>query len=61
MIFIIESDKLIWNKIWKYVNNSFIENIYLLVNIFIREHKLPINLVYCSNYSIYNNSFKIQN
>ena len=60
-IFIIKSNKLVWNKIWKYVNNSFIENIYLLVNIFIRKHKLLINLVYCSSYNIYINSFKIPN
>ena len=47
----IKSHKLIWNKNWKYVNNSFIENTSLLVNIFTWKDKLPINLVYCSSYT----------
>ena len=59
--FVIGSHRLIWNKIWKYANNGFIENIYFLVNIITRKNKLPINLVCCSSYSIYISSFKISN
>ena len=40
---------------------SFIENIYLLVNIFTKKQKLPVNLVYCSSYSIYIGFVKIPN
>ena len=32
-----------------------------LVNIFARKHELPVNLVYCSTYSIYISFFKIPN
>ena len=62
-----------WNKLGNIGNSMmyiiiaqfgftiFYWNIYFLVNIFNRKHKLPINLVYCSSYGIYISSFKIPN